>query len=301
MGRATGTIRAAAVQLSPVISDRDGTTEKVVRAIERCGRTALGLATLIAVQFLLPGCEVRPKWEDFQEGVHLVLEVESTGDPTTDNRNVLETTRILEKRITGSGIREKIIQSQGGRQIVVQLPIHDERLIDILSTQTFLEFKLVLDVAPDENLLRAQSPEGLGEGKEIAVAFGDDGSIASAYLVAQTPILTGAMLEDARLGYDRRNRPVVFFRWNSEGTAIFREFTTNNVDRQLAIMIDKQVITAPVIQSTIGRDGQIEGQFTKQEAADLAVALRSGALPVPVRVIESERLTRDLWLGNVEQ
>ncbi len=205
-------------------------------------------------------------------------------------RGVRQALEVLRKRVDGLGVREPVIAPQGDERILVQMPgeIDPRRARGILEDTTFLEFKLVLDVAPNEELLNAQYPEGIGEDKEIAVARNDDESVSSAYLVSKTPLLTGAMLEDARLGYDRRNRPVVFFRWNSQGTSIFREFTANNIDRQLAIIVDNSVISAPNIQSRIGRDGQIEGQFTAQEAADLSVALRSGALPIPL-VIEEER------------
>jgi preprotein translocase subunit SecD len=96
------------------------------------------------------------------------------------------------------------------------------------------------------------------------------------------------MLADARISFDRRNRPLVLFQWNSEGARIFRDFTGAHVNERLAAIIDGEVVTAPVIRSRIGASGQIEGDFTHQEAADLAVKLRSGALPIPL-VIEEER------------
>jgi len=205
-------------------------------------------------------------------------------------RGVRQALEVLRKRVDGLGVREPVIAPQGKERILVQMPgeIDPSRARGILEDTTFLEFKPVLDAAPNEELLQAQRADGVGEDQEIAVTRNDDGTVATAYLVPTTPVLTGAMLEDARLGYDRRNRPVVLFRWNSAGTAIFREFTAANIDRQLAIIVDEDVISAPVIQSRIGREGQIEGQFTAQEAADLAVALRSGALPIPL-VIEEER------------
>ncbi len=205
-------------------------------------------------------------------------------------RGVQQALEVLRKRVDGLGVREPVIAPQGAERILVQMPgeIDPRRARSILEGTTFLEFKLVLGAAPNEDLLRAQDPEGLGEDQQIAVARNDDGSVSTAYLLPQTPVLTGAMLEDARLGYDRRNRPVVLFRWNSQGTGIFRKFTAENIDRQLAIIVDEEVISAPVIQSRIGRQGQIEGQFTAQEAADLAVALRSGALPIPL-IVEEER------------
>ncbi|MFQ5514243.1 MAG: protein translocase subunit SecD [Myxococcota bacterium] len=205
-------------------------------------------------------------------------------------RGVRQALEVLRKRVDGLGVREPVIAPQGEGRILVQMPgeIDPRRARSILEETTFLEFKLVVDQAPNEELLRAKYSDGLPEQNEIVVARNDDGSVSVAYLVPSSPVLTGAMLEDARLGYDRRNRPLVLFTWNSEGTRIFREFTSENIGRQLAAIIDGEVVTAPVIRSRIGQRGQIEGQFTVQEAADLAIALRSGALPIPL-VIEEER------------
>ena len=166
--------------------------------------------------------------------------------------------------------------------------IDPEQARSIISETTFLEFKLVLATAPNAELLADQYPKGLPEDTVIVLALGSDGAVTAAYLVPTAPILTGAMLDDARLQFDRRNRPIVGFRWNSEGTKIFREFTGNNVGNLLAAIVDGEVITAPRINSRIGREGIIEGAFTQQEAANLAVQLRSGALPIPL-VIEEER------------
>ena len=268
-------------------------------------RTTPCLATLIAFQLLLPGCEAKPEWEDFQGGTHLVLEVESSGDLITDTRNVSETKNILDRRMKQLGIKRRIIREQGERQIVLQLPNRPEGFVDVIIASTLLEFKRVRDAAPNAELLRARYRDGLPENTEIVVADNPDGSVFEAYLVPDEAVLTGDMLADAHLDYDRRQRPrqrpIVTFKWNSEGTKIFREFTSANIGERLAVIIDGVVISAPVLQSAIGRNGQIDGNFTPQEAANLAVALRSGALPVPIKVIESEELTRDTWLGNVEQ
>jgi preprotein translocase subunit SecD len=158
----------------------------------------------------------------------------------------------------------------------------------VLEETTYLEFKHVLTTEPNEQLLRARYSGELPEDTEVVLDRNDDGSVAEAFLVPTIPILTGAMLEDARVGYDRRNRPLVNFTWNAEGTRIFRTFTGENIGQRLAAIIDGEVATAPVIQSRIGRNGQISGGFTAAEAAALAVALRSGALPIPL-VIEEER------------
>ncbi len=225
-----------------------------------------------------------------EEGV-LSLSLTDDWRDSVIERGVQQALEVLNERIDGLGVREPVIAPQGAGRILVQMPgeIDPAQARTILEETTFLEFKKVLTSEPNEELLRARyDGAGLPEDTEIVLDRNDDGSTAQAFLVPATAILTGAMLEDARIGYDRRNRPLVTFTWNSEGTRIFREFTGGNIGERLAAIIDGEVVTAPVIQSRIGRNGQITGGFTASEAAALAVALRSGALPIPL-VIEEER------------
>jgi preprotein translocase subunit SecD len=187
-------------------------------------------------------------------------------------------------------VAEPVIAPQGEGRILVQLPgkVDPAAARQILEKTTFLEFKLVLDSAPSEELLLAKYPEGLPAERQIVLLRNEQGIVAEALLVPERAALTGAMLEDARLAFDRRNRAIVNFAWNSEGARLFREFTGEHIGERLAAIVDGDVVTAPVIRDRIGRQGEITGQFTEQEAANLAVALRSGALPIPL-IIEEER------------
>ena len=226
-----------------------------------------------------------------EEAGKLVLSLTDDWRDSVVERGVRQALEVLHERIDGLGVREPVIAPQGAGRILVQMPgeIDPRQARTILEETTFLEFKKVLTSEPNEELLRARyDGAGLPEDTEIVLDQNDDGSVAEAFLVPTAPILTGAMLEDARIGYDRRNRPLVSFTWNSEGTRLFREFTGESIGERLAAIIDGKVVTAPVIQSRIGRNGQITGGFTVAEAAALAVALRSGALPIPL-VIEEER------------
>ncbi len=226
-----------------------------------------------------------------EEAGKLVLSLTDDWRDSVVERGVQQALEVLNERIDGLGVREPVIAPQGAGRILVQMPgeIDPRQARTILEETTFLEFKKVLTSEPNEELLRARyDGAGLPEDTEIVLDQNDDGSVAEAFLVPTAPILTGAMLEDARIGYDRRNRPLVSFTWNSEGTRLFREFTGESIGERLAAIIDGKVVTAPVIQSRIGRNGQITGGFTVAEAAALAVALRSGALPIPL-VIEEER------------
>ena len=225
-----------------------------------------------------------------QEGETLVLSLTDDWRENVLERGVSQALEVLRERIDGLGVREPVIAPQGPGRILVQMPGETDlvQARTVLEETTYLEFKHVLTSEPNEELLRARYTGELPEDSEIVLDRNDDGSVAEAFLVPKTPILTGAMLEDARVGYDRRNRPLVNFSWNSEGTRIFRTFTGENIGQRLAAIIDGEVKTAPVIQSRIGRNGQISGGFTADEAAALSVALRSGALPIPL-VIEEER------------
>jgi preprotein translocase subunit SecD len=187
-------------------------------------------------------------------------------------------------------VREPVIAPQGADRILVQLPgaVDAAGARGLIEKTTFLEFKPVLDFAPSKELLEAKLPSGVPEDQMIVLQLSPDGKETEALLVPKKATLTGDMLEDARLNFDRRNRPIIEFQWNSDGTKIFREFTAGHIGERMAAIIDGKVVTAPVIQDKIGRSGQISGDFTREEAANTAVQLRSGALPIPL-VIEEER------------
>ncbi len=206
------------------------------------------------------------------------------------DRGVRQAVEVLRKRVDGLGVREPVIAPQGSDRILVQLPgaVDAAGARSLIEKTTFLEFKPVLDAAPSRELLEAKLPGGVPEDQVIVIQESATGKESEALLVPKKATLTGDMLEDARLGFDRRNRPLIEFQWNSEGARIFRDFTGEHIGDRLAAIIDGKVVTAPVIQSKIGRNGQITGDFTRDEAANTAVQLRSGALPIPL-VIEEER------------
>jgi preprotein translocase subunit SecD len=181
---------------------------------------------------------------------------------------------------------------------------------DIFRKTGFLEFKIVQDVAPTEELLRAKHPDGLPPGTEIAVEKErkTERTIA-AYLVPERADINGDFLTDAQVQFDNRlNEWQVSFTWNPEGGQIFGELTEKNLQKPLAIILDDHVYSAPVIRDRISRQGQITGRFSSEEARDLAVVLRAGALPIPVK-IEEERtigpalgqdsIRRGIWASAV--
>lgn len=247
------------------------------------------------------GCEAGGSWDNHEGGSHVVLEAESTGDSVTDARNVAKIVQLLEARLEESGIGERIVQRREGRQIVVQLPKVDWDVLDYISTRGLLEFKGVLASAASEEDLKKQYPAGLPEDTQIVEEKDEDGdATVRVYLVPEGAELDGSMLRDARLGFDRRVRPTVYFEFNDEGAQLFGEYTGAHIGEPLAMIVDGQVMSAPLIQDRIGRRGMINGNFTEQEAKSLARVLRLGPYPVRVTVVEAKPLTKDIWLGNGE-
>jgi preprotein translocase subunit SecD len=206
-------------------------------------------------------------------------------------RQVLE---VLRLRIDDPqrGIPDSVVTRQGDDRVLVQIPggqIDRTRARNLLKSTGFLEFKIVTDSAATAELLEAKYPDGLPEGQVIALEKdAETHQVLNAYLVSKEPDLTGDYLDDARVGFDPQQRPLVNFQFNPEGGKIFRDLTSSHLQEPLAIILDDNVRSAPVIQSQISTRGQITGRYTSQEAADLAVVLRAGSLSVPV-VIEEER------------
>jgi len=210
----------------------------------------------------------------------------------TGMEQVLE---VLRRRIEDpiNGIQDSVVTPQGEDRILVQIPggqMDRARARELLRVTGFLEFKIVQDSAPSEELLKAKYPKGLPDGTKIVFEREKTtNKILNAYLVKTTPDITGDYLKDARVIFDQRTqRPLVSFEFSPEGGKLFGEITAKSVGRQLAIILDDQVYSAPAIRERIGSHGQIEGHFTSQEAADLAVVLRAGSLSIPV-AIEEER------------
>ncbi|WP_297445845.1 protein translocase subunit SecD [Desulfurobacterium sp.] len=200
----------------------------------------------------------------------------------------LETIR---NRIDELGVAEPVIVRSGKDRIIVELPgvKNPERAKRILGRVAKLEFKQVIDVAPSkEELLKKLGGKVPPDEQILVQEIKKNGKVVNRlyYLVKREPILTGAYLKDAYPSVDEYNMPAVSFELKSQGAKIFEQYTASHIGTRLAIVLDNKVQSAPVIRSQIGGRGQITGQFTYQEAKDLAIVLRAGALPAPVKIIE---------------
>ena len=230
------------------------------------------------------------------DGSGLELRYQLTEDWTADvrERTMSQVLEVLRRRIDDPqrGIPDSVVTRQGKDRVLVQIPgeqIDRDRARTLLKSTGFLEFKIVIDSDLTEEQLMARHPGGLGPDEVLVMQRdSESGEVTSAFMVPRVADLTGDYLDDARLQFDQQQRPIVEFRFNPAGGEIFGKLTEENKNKRLSIILDNNVYSAPSIRSRITTRGQIEGQFTADEAADLAVILRAGSLSVPV-VIEEER------------
>jgi len=224
---------------------------------------------------------------DLKGGMHLLLKVDTshlTGQAREDAAD--RAVEVIRNRIDEFGVRETSIQKQGEDEIVVQLPgVTDrQRAIDIIGKTAMLEFKLV---SPDLEKLKQAIAGTVPEGYELKYAQEDNEPL----LLEKQAVLVGDALINASVRFSQSefNEPVVGLQFNAEGAKKFAEITTNNVGRRLAIVLDGKVQSAPRIKEPIpSGEAVITGRFSIEQAQDLALVLRVGALPAPM-YIEEER------------
>jgi len=214
----------------------------------------------------------------------------------------LETIR---NRIDQFGVSEPDIRVQGKKRILIQLPgIKDiERAKGLIGKTALLEFKLL----DEEHDLGAALNGDVPPGSEIlyqAIDSEDDTEVQKQpYLIKKRTLLTGAYLTDAHVQIDTQfNEPYVSIDFDKKGAKIFERMTEENIKKRLAIVLDKKVYSAPVIQEKIpGGSARITGSFTMQEAHDLAIVLRAGALPAPVQIIEERTVGPSLGQDSIRK
>ncbi len=210
---------------------------------------------------------------------------------------VEQSIQIIERRVNELGTVEPLIQRQGVDRILVQVPgLQDPtRLKELLGKTAKLDFRLVdMSVTPQQ----AQQ-SGVPADSEILLGTKQ----REPYVIKKAVAVSGGDLTDAQPGFDQRtSEPIVNFRFNSSGARRFAQITQENVGRPFAIVLDNQVISTPVIREPIlGGSGQISGGFSVQEANDLAILLRAGALPAPLTIIEERTVGPGLGQDSIEK
>jgi len=217
------------------------------------------------------------------------LTVTEAGVNERVRKSIDQAIEVLRKRVDALGTTEPNIQRQGLDRILVQVPgLQDpRRLKEILGTTAQLEFRLVADAgaAPGDIEQLPSQEEG---GANVAVE--------------RRVIVQGEDLIDAQPGFDSRtSEPIVNFKFNIRGAQRFGQVTTEAVGRALAIVLDKKVISAPrILQPITGGQGQISGRFTVEQANNLAVLLRAGALPAPLTIVEERTVGPGLGQDSIE-
>jgi len=215
-------------------------------------------------------------------------------------RQVVEQSiQIIERRINEIGTVEPLIQRQGVDRILVQVPGVDnpDRIIELAKTTAKLTFRMVDQSVSPEQALQGRAPP------ESEVLKGSAGEGGQNYLIEKRVLVAGEDLTDAQPGFDQRTaEPIVSFKFNTNGARRFAQVTQENVGRPFAIVLDDKVISAPVIREPIlGGSGQISGSFTVQQANDLAVLLRAGALPARLTPIEQRVVGAGLGQDSIEK
>ncbi len=203
---------------------------------------------------------------------------------------------VVSRRVNELGTTEPVIQRQGSDRILVQVPgLGDpQRLKDLLGQTAHLTFQMVDQSVPVQEAIEGRPPAG------TSVLYSmDDPPVP--YLIEDRVIVSGENLTDAQASFDQRtNEPVVTFRFDTKGAQRFGQATQQNVGRLFAIILDNQVISAPVIREPIlGGSGQISGNFTVESANDLAVLLRAGALPATLTIIEERTVGPGLGADSI--
>jgi preprotein translocase subunit SecD len=310
-----------------VVSLQDSLTDKKI-AVESVARTG---PTQITIQF--QNAELKAQIQKLINDYPIFSEPEAAGPA---NRVVWELRESEAKRIKDSainqaletirnridqfGVAEPIVQRQGLKQIVVQLPGVKEpkRARDLIKETALLEFKMLDEDNQPKIDLPARIPKDseaeilrqfeakLPIGDEIlferAVEKDTGREYRVPYLVKKRVMLTGDVLNDAQVSIDQFNAPYVSMTFDSKGGQEFERITGDNIKKRMAVVLDNTVYSAPVIQDRIaGGRAQITGTFSMQEANDLAIVLRAGALPAPLKIIQDLTVGPSLGKDSIEK
>jgi protein-export membrane protein SecD len=231
-----------------------------------------------------------------RDGQLITFELTRAGLEAKIGRAIQQSLEIIGRRINALGTTEPTIQRQGVDRILIQVPgLQDpERLKALLGQTAKLQFRLVCEA----------QPQSAGERPPAECEEVPDQDNPEQVLWVQTSsraTVDGEDLTDAQPTFDNRtNEPIVSFRFNQKGALRFGKLTQENVGRPFAIVLDNKVVSAPVINEAIlGGTGQISGRFTTQEANDLAIVLRSGALPAKLTVVEERTVGPSLGSDSI--
>ncbi len=223
----------------------------------------------------------------------LLISLTSESREQIDNNTMAQSLEIIRRRVDEAGTREPSIQRQGQRRILVQVPGigSAEELLELIGQTAKLTFNAVDS--------RSSNRTNNVRFDQIELPDANDGS--SFYLLKKRPVVSGNDLTNAQPSFDQNNRPAVSFQFNPTGGRKFGSYTKSNIGLPFAIVLDGEVISAPIIQSHIpGGSGIITGSFSVEESNRLAILLRAGALPAEITVLEQRTIGPELGADSIK-
>ena len=226
-------------------------------------------------------------------GDTITVQLSEAERAATDSRTIQQSLEIIRRRVDEVGTREPTIQRQGTDRILIQVPGIGSaaELKQLIGTTARLTFNPVRGRTADE-----KADPGA---RNVLLPAADEPGMF--YIIEQTPVVSGEDLVDAQPAFDQNGRPAVNFRFNPSGARKFGDYTAQNIGQPFAIVLDDEVISAPVIQSAIpGGSGIITGSFSVEESTDLAVLLRAGALPAELTFLEERTIGPELGQDSID-
>jgi preprotein translocase subunit SecD len=227
---------------------------------------------------------------DLVGGVQALLEADLPEGTAVDSEKMQTATRIVENRVNGLGVTEALVQQAGDKRIVVELPGIEDPTVAIATIQEtgLLEF-VAMGFSP------------LPAGEVIVTDVATSEAPLEGQQVWET-IMTGDTIENVQVSRDPSGQYVIQFRLNPEGAQIFADYTSEHVGEYLGIVLDKTVISAPTVNEPITEgEGVISGAFTVESANNLAVQLRYGSLPIPLKVVETRTIGPSLGQDSLQK
>jgi len=236
-----------------------------------------------------------------QNGLKFTLEMTAQEIARTKKNAISQAVDTIRTRLDSFGLAEPTVAKQGEDKILVEVPgiktqADEQRIRELIARAAHLQL-----MAVDEDRNARVGSMSAAEAKSYGDVILKDVNTPEKYLLRAIPVLDGSMLTDAKVGFDTNNQPVINFTLNGQGAKIFGDFTGKYVGKRMAVVLDNDVYSAPVINERIGGGRvQISGHFKLSEAHDLAIALRSGALLAPVYVMEKRSVGPSLGADNIK-
>jgi preprotein translocase subunit SecD len=226
-------------------------------------------------------------------GDNLIVTLSEAEKLATDQRTMAQSLEIIRRRVDEAGTREPTIQRQGDDRILIQVPGlgSAQELKDLIGVPALLTFQTVVG--------QTSNPNGAaGVGNELVPSANNEELY---YILSRSPVVTGEELTDAQPSFDQNGRPAVNFRFNTSGARKFGQYTSDHIGDPFAIVLDNEVISAPVIESAItGGSGIITGSFDVAESTRLATLLRAGSLPASLEFLEERTVGPELGQDSID-